>query len=322
MRHGGADIRAGSRAASARPRSHDGDAGRGASWPGHAGGFGGARRRRRRAARARGRPRFGGPVLPARRVRRRGGALDRAAGRARPRGHLRQGTVGRRGQARGRTRHRGRGRRTAGAVGAALQTGQPRLRAPRRPRRPAVRLRHRPVRPRAIHRRPHPRHDQHRGRGVPRAGVLGVQRRGRRTASPDDSGARRPARTPGVDRPVGHLRRAARQRRRRPRRRAPGVGAATAPRGRHPSAADRCAPQARVRRNHLAAAGIGAAGRRRRGHPARRRGAGGPHHVAAGGRPVDAHGASTGTARPDRRGRRTSARSRASWASRPTGAPR
>ena len=73
---------------------------------------------------------------------------------------------------------------------------------------PLLRLRHRPVRPRAIHRRPHPRHDQHRGRGVPRAGVLGVQRRGRRAASPDDSGARRPARTPGVDRPVGHLRRA------------------------------------------------------------------------------------------------------------------
>ncbi len=71
---------------------------------------------------------------------------------------------------------------------------------------------------------------------VPRAGLLGVQRRGRRTASPDDPRARRAARTPGVDRPVGHLRRVARQRRRRPRRRAPGVGSATAPRGRHPSA--------------------------------------------------------------------------------------
>ena len=43
--------------------------------------------------------------------------------------------------------------------------GQPRLRTPRRPRRPAVRLEHRPVRPGAVDRRPHPRHGQHRGRG-------------------------------------------------------------------------------------------------------------------------------------------------------------
>ena len=58
--------------------------------------------------------------------------------RACPRRHLRQGAVRRRDQARGRTRHRGGGGRTAGTVGAALQTGQPRLRAPWRPRRPAV----------------------------------------------------------------------------------------------------------------------------------------------------------------------------------------
>ncbi len=246
-----------------------------------------------------------------------------------PRRHLRQGTVGGRGQAGGRTRHRGRGRRTAGPVGAALQTGQPRLRAPRRPRRPAVRLRHRPVRPRAVDRRPHPRHDQHRGRVVPRAGLLGVQRRGRRTAPADHPGPRRPARTPGVDRPVGHLRRVALQRRRRPRRRTPGVGPAPAARGRHPSAADRCAPPTGVRRHDLAAAGIGAAGRRRRGDAARRRRAGGAHHVAAGGRAVDAHGAGAGPARPRScsggdidRGRPEYLRSPASWASPPTAAPR
>ncbi len=180
-----------------------------------------------------------------------------AAARGRARGHLRQGTVARRRQAGSRARHRGGGRRTAGPLGAALPTGQPRLRTPRRPRRPAVRLRHRPVRTRAVHRRPHPRHDQHRGRGVPRAGVLGVQRRGRRIAPADDPGARRPARTSGVDRPVGHFRCVARQRRRGPGRRAPGIGATTTPRRRHPSAARPTGGAARFRRNDLAAAGVG-----------------------------------------------------------------
>ncbi len=110
------------------------------------------------------------------------------------------------------TRHRGGRRRTSRPVGIALQTGQPRVRASRRPRRSAVRLRHRPVRAGAVDRRPHPRHDQHRGRAIPRAGLFGVQRRGRRSAPADHPRPRRPARAPGVDRPVGHLRRAAGQR--------------------------------------------------------------------------------------------------------------
>ena len=220
------------------------------------------------------------------------------------RGDLRQGTVGRRGEAGRRTRHGGGGRRTPRPLGVALQTGQPRVRAPRRPRRPALRLRHRPVRAGAVDRRPHPRHDQHRGRPIPCAGVFGVQRRGRRTAPADHPGPRRPARAPGVDRPVGHLRRAAGQRRRRPRRRTPGVGPAAAARRRHPPPRDRCATPARLRGHDLAAAGIGAAGRRRRGGAARRGGAGGTNHVAAGGRAVDAHGAGAEPARARRRRRR------------------
>ena len=121
-------------------------------------------------------------------------------------------------------RHGGGGRRTPRPLGAALQAGQPRVRAPRRSRRPAVRLRHRPVRVGPVDRRPHPRHDQHRGRPIPCAGVLGVQRRGRRVAPADDPRPRRAARAPGVDRPVGHLRRTAGQWRGRPRRRAPELG--------------------------------------------------------------------------------------------------
>ena len=112
----------------------------------------------------------------------------------------------------GGARHRGGRRRTARPLGTALQAGQPRVRAPRRPRRPAVRLRHRPVRAGPVDRRPHPRDDQHRGRPVPRAGLFGVQRGGRRTAPADHPRPRRAARASGVDRPVGHLRRAAGQR--------------------------------------------------------------------------------------------------------------
>ncbi len=75
----------------------------------------------------------------------------------------------------------------------------------------------------------------------------------------------------------------------------------------------------RLRGHHLAAAGIDAAGRRRRGHPARRRGAGGADHVAAGGRadPARAHGCSNCSAWPATAAT-TSARSPASSASPPT----
>ncbi len=139
-----------------------------------------------------------------------------------------------------RCRRVGGGRRgTAGPLGTAVPLGQPRLRASRRPRRPAGRLRHRPVRPGPVHRRPHPRHGQHRGRPVARAGLLGLQRRGRRAAPAVDPGPRRPARASGVDRPVGHLRRAAGQRRRGARRRAARTGPAPAAGDRHLPAADR-----------------------------------------------------------------------------------
>ncbi len=206
--------------------------------------------------------RFRGPLLPAGRRRRRRGALAGTAvrrNRARARGHLRQGTLGCGGPAGRRARHRGRGRRAAGAVGIALPTRQPRLRAPWRPRRPAPRLGHRPVRARPVDRRPHPRDDQHRGRAVARARVLGVQRRSRRTAPVDDPRPRRASRTSGVDRSVGHLRRVARRRRRRPCRRASRVGSAPAPRGRYPPACDRMRV---VRRRSRARSGCSRAPRR------------------------------------------------------------
>ncbi len=210
---------------------------------------------------------------------------------------LRQGAVARSGETGRGTRHRGGRRRTARTVGTALQTGQPRVRAPRRSRRPAQRLRHRPVRAGAVDRRAHPRDDQHRGRPVTRAGLFGVQRGGRRTAPADHPGPRRAGRTSGMDRPVGHLRRAAGQRRRRARRRTSGAGPAPPARRGHPSSRDRRATTSRLRGHDLAAAGFGAAGRRRRGGAARRGRAGGTHHVAAGGCAVDAHGAGAGPAR-------------------------
>ena len=49
-----------------------------------------------------------------------------------PPADLRQGTVGGRGEAGGRARHRGRCGRTPRPLGAALQTGQPRVRTSRR----------------------------------------------------------------------------------------------------------------------------------------------------------------------------------------------
>ena len=145
---------------------------------------------------------------------------------------LRQGAVARGGETGRGTRHRGGRRRTARPLGAALQAGQPRVRAPRRSRRPAQRLRHRSVRAGPVDRRAHPRDDQHRGRPVARAGLFGVQRGGRRTAQADDPRPGRSAGASGMDRPVGHLRRAAGQRRRRARRRAPGAGPSAAARGR------------------------------------------------------------------------------------------
>ena len=178
--------------------------------------------------------------------RRRPGSSRRQPLRARR--DLRQGAVARRGETGRGARHRGGRRRTARPVGAALQTGQPRVRAPRRPRRPAQRLRHRSVRAGAVDRRAHPRDDQHRGRPVTRAGLFGVQRGGRRTAQADHPRPRRAARTSGMDRPVGHLRRAAGQRRRRARRRTPGAGPAAAARGGHPPARDGCATAAAVSR--------------------------------------------------------------------------
>ncbi len=112
---------------------------------------------------------------------------------------------------------------------------------------------------------------------LPCAGVLGVQRRGRRIAPAVDPGPRRAARTSGVDRTVGHLRCAARRRRRRACRRATRVGSTPAPCSRHPPTCHRCAPPAGVRGDDLAAAGLDATGRRRRGNSARRSGIGGPH---------------------------------------------
>ena len=78
--------------------------------------------------------------------------------------------------------HRGGGRRTAGPLGVAVQVGEPRLRPSRRSRRPAPRPGHRLVRSGAVDGRPHPRHDQHRRRGLSCAGLFGIQRRGRRVA--------------------------------------------------------------------------------------------------------------------------------------------
>ncbi len=307
VRGGGADDRARARAAVAGPGPHDGDAGRGAARPGHAGRIGGAGRCRRRAARPGGRPGIRRPVLPARRVRRRGGALDRAAGR------------------------------DTGRVPAAIFVKEPSQEAIRR----AVALGTAvvSVEPRArwelLYKLVNHAFEHHGDRGDPfydsgtdlfglaqsiadrTHGMISIEDEDSHvlaySASSDEAdelrrltilGPRRPARTPGVDRPVGHLRRAARQRRGRPGRRTPRAGPATAAGRRHPSAADGCAPQARLRRNDLAAAGIGAAGRRCRGHPARRCGARGTGHVAAGGRAVDAHRAGAGAARPHRRGGR------------------
>ena len=238
------------------------------------------------------------PVLPARGVRRGGRRLDRATGaRGGARRDLRQAAVARRGETGRGTRHRRGRRRTPRPVGTALQTGQPRVRAPRRPRRPAQRLRHRPVRAGAVDRRAHPRDDQHRGRPVTCAGLFGVQRGGRRTAPADHPGPRRAARTSGMDRAVGHLRRAAGQRRRRPRRRTSGARPAPSARRGHPPPRDRCATPPRFRGHDLAAAGFCAAGRRCGGGAARRGRAGGTHHVAAGGCAVDAYGPGAGPAR-------------------------
>ena len=136
-----------------------------------------------------------------------------------------------------------------------------------------------------------PRHGQHRGRAVARAGVLGVQRRGRRAAAAVDPRARGPAGAPGLDRPVGHLRRAARDAATwSASTNGPSWGCARAARSasisRPPTGAG-----PRVRGHHLGAAGFAAAGRRRRRRAARRGGAGGADHVAAGGDAVDARGA-------------------------------
>lgn len=201
------------------PRRDAGPARRGTARAGPAGGVGRADRLRRRPLRSRARGGLGGSVLPP------GGVGIRRARLGRPsggppasRGDLRQGTVAgdRRTCHRGRYR-RGR-RRHPRPLGAALPPGQPRLRTPQRPC--AARFRDRPVRPRAIGRRTHPRHGEHRGRTVPRAGVLGIQRGGRRTAQALDPRAGRPTRAPGLDRAVGHLRCATGQTRRRARRRA------------------------------------------------------------------------------------------------------
>ena len=82
---------------------------------------------------------LGRRVLPARRRRRRRGRLAGPAGEpARARGDLRQGTLRRRGGPRRRRGDGGRGRRTAGPLGAPLPSGRPRLRTSRRPRRPAA----------------------------------------------------------------------------------------------------------------------------------------------------------------------------------------
>ena len=264
----------------------------------------GARRRRRRPARAwRSAPGsadlfFLLGVSDAEAVR-----LDRPAGRAAPcaGGHLRQGTVAAAVKPAGRARHRGGGRRTAGPMGAALQTRQPRIRAPRRPRRPAVRLRHRPVRAGAVDRRPHPRHDQHRGRRSPTCWPT------RRPATRPTScaGCRswaapaRPSIWSGSGqwgifdalRAGGDVVRVDER---------PELG--LRPRlavGIHLPADRSRAGRPGVRGHDLAAAGVGAAGRRRRGGAARCGGAGGADHVAAGGRPVDAYGAGAGTARAE-----------------------
>ena len=177
-----------------------------------------------------------------------------------------------------------------------------------------LRLRHRLVRAGAVTGRPDSRHGQHRRRAVPRAGLFGVQRRGRRIAAAVDPGSRRSARASDVDRPMGHLRRAAGRRRRGPRRRATGVRAATTAGRRHPSARRRRPARTGFHRLHLGAAGLATAGRRRRGGAARSRGAGGPHHVPADGQTVDpcaARAAVAGSVRP--RTARSWTRSRESW---------
>ena len=136
--------------------------------------------------------------------------------------------------------HRGGGRRTAGALGTALPTRQPRLRAPRRPRRPAY------------------------DSGTDLFGLaqsIADRTRGMVSIEDDQShvlaysasndeadelrrlsilGRAGPPEHLAVDRPVGHLRRAARRRRRRARRRTSRTGSAPAPGGRHPPAASRC----------------------------------------------------------------------------------
>ncbi len=139
--------------------------------------------------------------------------IDKQARERCPGGDLRQGAVERAGGQGRRDRVGGGGRGTAGPLGAALPIGQPRLGASRGPRRPDGRLRHRSVRPGAVAGRPHPRHGQHRRRPVARARLLGLQRRGRRAAPAFHPGPRRAARASGVDRPMGHFRRAAGQRR-------------------------------------------------------------------------------------------------------------
>ena len=140
----------------------------------------------------------------------RGPTLDRHwPGRATAGGHLRQGALRRAGRPGRRDGDSGGGRRTAGPLGAAVSTGQPRPRTPRRSHRSPERLRHRFVRPGAVARRPYSRHGQHRRRAVPRVGLFGIQRRSRRLAAAVDPGSGRSARAPEVDRPMGHLRRAA-----------------------------------------------------------------------------------------------------------------
>ncbi len=114
------------------------------------------------------------------------GSKSPAAAAPRPCRRIRQGALACGGETSRGTRHRGGRGGTARPLGVALQAGQPRVRAPRRSRRPAQRLRHRSVRAGPVDRRAHPRDDQHRGRPVARAGLFGLQRGGRRTAQADD----------------------------------------------------------------------------------------------------------------------------------------
>ena len=175
-------------------------------------GVGRADRRRRRPARPGGRRGYRRRVLPARRRRRRRARLARPAATRRAPAAIfvkepSDALVAR-----------------AVAAGTAVVAVEPRARWERLYRLvdhvfehhgdradPRLRLRHRPVRAGPVDRRPHARHGQHRGRPVARAGLLRVQRRGRRAAPAVDPRPRRAARAPRVDRPVGHLRRAARQ---------------------------------------------------------------------------------------------------------------